>query len=545
MPEPSQEREQFLRTLWPSLPEGHWLLLWGAPSKKSEWISDKAYAAIPGACAQSIGPWSNRENVYVGCATRTHSYGPTERGKKEDCAAIPGLWLDIDYGTEHKKPNLPVTEEDAKELIISMGLPATMVVHSGRGLQAWWCFKEPWVFESDEERDKAERLTKAWCSTLRAKCLEKGWDADQVGDLPRVMRLPGTWNRKGIPIPTKLLMCDEFNRYNPSDFEPLLAGEPKEPENRPTIEWKFELNPNAEPPASKFMMLCEADSDFRLGWLEKLSFQDRSASAFDLSQATRAYASNWSAQEIVNLLIARRRERGHDLKLRHKYYADTLTKAASGRADETRRQLVEDIRAGQPLPEEIRKDPAEVLAICSRLIGVTISKFVRFRGEPNTYQITVKGQLINVDNVEMLGVQSRFKNLILDHTDHLFHKMDDDGWTHFVNTFFSAVENVQLSADATMKGAYENWIELYLSDVPLSESEWQNKALNGSPFIKDGKTYIVSEGFRQFIWGSQQEKVSARQLTAALTKCGYKNEHLNFRYKNKQNKRSVWVVNHG
>lgn len=532
MAEPGDDRTQFLSTLWPSIPEGHWLLYWGAPSKLSEWSQTIDF---------QVSTWAVKENVYLGCSTRLKPLGPTMRGKREECAAIPGLWLDIDYGPEHKKPNLPQTEEEAMSLITSMGVPPTMVVHSGRGLQAWWCFREPWIFSSDEDRDAAERLTKAWCATLRARCHEKGWDADQVGDLPRVMRIPGTWNRKGIPLPTRLISCDDTIRYNPSDFDGLLSSEPKESTNRPTMEWKFDLNPNAEPPASKFMILGEIDSSFKLGWMEKLGLQDKSPSSFDLSQATRAFAADWTPQEIVNLLIARRRLHKHDLKLRKDYYERTLTLAASGKSGEERRQIAEGVKAGNAVPDEVKKDPAEVLGICSEIIGVEISKFVRFKGEPNTYQLTMKGHIVDVPCIDQLESQSQFRKLVLDHTDHRF-MMKQDQWGPFVNLFFSAIENVQLSADATMRGSYENWIELYLAKGVSSDREWQSCALMGNPFVKDGKTYIVSEGFRQYLWGSQQEKVSSRQLTASLTKCGYRNEHLNFRFQNKQNKRSVWAV---
>ena len=541
MSNPSDETRQFIQTLWPSPLEGQFFLFWGAPSKQSEWVSSAQLHTHLDVILASLSKWAGKENVYLGCASRRQDFGKTIRGAKEDCTAIPGLWLDIDYGPDHKKPNLPPTEEEARALINEMGLLPTMIVHSGRGLQAWWCFREPWVFENDEERDAAERLAKRWSSTLREKCKAHGWDADQVGDLPRVMRLPGTWNRKGVPTPTKLLACDEFIRYNPEEFLQFMV-EQKEDAPQHNLSWTFDLNPNAEPPASKFLLLSEIDSSFKLGWLEKLNLQDKSPSSYDLSQATRAFAADWTPQEIVNLLIARRRLHKHDLKLRKDYYERTLTVAVSSKPEEARRQIVEGVKAGQAVPDEVKKDPAEVLAICSEIIGVSVTKFVRFRGEPNTYQLTTNNRVVNVDCIEDLAGQSRFRNLILDHTDVLIQLMKPQKWIDFINLFFSAIENVQLSDDATMKGSYENWIELYLAELPISDTDWQTKALEGSPFVKDGKTYIVSEGFRKYLWGAQQEKVSSRHLTAALAKCGYIHERINFRFKNKQNKRSVWVV---
>src|SRR6185437_7597090 len=163
------DAQRFLHTLWPSPPEGQFFLIWGAPSKRSEWIAWNQLDAYMGTVANALDKWAAIENVYIGCAMRGQDFGQTIRGSKEDCTAIPGLWLDIDYGLDHKKPNLPPTEEEARALIEEMNLPPTMIIHSGRGLQAWWCFRESWIFENAEEREQAEQLTKRWCSTLRAK----------------------------------------------------------------------------------------------------------------------------------------------------------------------------------------------------------------------------------------------------------------------------------------------------------------------------------------------------------------------------------------
>lgn len=317
---------RFLTALWPDHQE-QWLLFWRLPCKRSEWVQ-----AITDEVCAKLETWAHAEDVYMGCGLRAENLGPTLRGEREAVVAIPGLWLDVDIdGPEHRKPNLPPTEEDARRLIAELGLPPTMVVHSGGGLQAWWCFREPWIFESEEDRTAAERLTKAWCTTLRAKAKAHGWDADQVGDLPRVMRLPGLWNRKGVPKPTVLLSCDEEARYNPDDFEPYLLADLNGSVLRDQQAWSFELHPAAEPPADKFALLSEVDQTFSLSWHHaRKDLQDQSASSYDLSLATRSLAAGWSTQEVVNLLIAHRRKHRQDLKLRRDYYERTLNRAVNG-----------------------------------------------------------------------------------------------------------------------------------------------------------------------------------------------------------------------
>lgn len=532
----SAELRTFLDALWPDL-GGRCLLFWGAPSKRSEWVQ-----AITDETVAMLEKWALTENVYVGCALRGQSLGATLRGDRAECVSIPGLWLDIDYGSEHKKPNLPPTEDEAMALVMSMGLPPSAVIHSGRGLQAWWLFREPWILETDEDRAKAEGLTKGWCTTLRAHAKAKGWDADQVGDLPRVMRLPGLWNRKGVPKRTRLLSLTE-DRYNPDDCEPYLLAGGEAPASLPNMTWAFDLSAAAEPPVDKFILLSEIDATFRLSWLRlRKDLQDQSASSYDLSLATRALAASWSAQETVNLLIAHRRKHGGDLKLRKDYYERTLSKAMSGKDQETRKQMVDDLKAGKPLPETVSKDPAEILAMLSDLFGVSLAKLVRYRGETNTYQLGVNGRTVPVPTVEDFDSQARFRRLLLDHTDVRIPTFKADKWHEILVRLFQAVENVDV-VSGTNKGAFENWIELYLSDGIEKEENWQKAAMDYRPFQLKGATFIVSEGFKRFLVSQMQERMGVQDLHMQLTKLGLQFEKINVKnHKGARTKRGVWRI---
>lgn len=541
MTSPRAELAQFLATLWPELSSlGQWLLFWGAPGKRSEWTQ-----SITPDVLTDLEKWAEKENVYVGCALRSQNFGPTLRGERADCSALPGVFLDVDWGVEHKKQNLPPTEEDAFALIDAMGIPPTMVVHSGRGLQAWWCFREPWLLETDEDRVKAERLTKGWCSTLKAKAKVHGWDADQVGDLPRVMRLPGLWNRKGVPRPTKLLRHTDA-RYNPEDFETYLLNAPTEKDATPSLTWKFVLSVDANPPADKFVALLDADYLFKLSWYHgRTDIQDQSPSSYDLSLATRAFASDWSEQEIVDLLVAHRRKYKADPEktTRRDYFERTLNKAISGKDQETRKDAIEALKAGKSLPEPTPDDPAGTLAMLSDALGVTLKKLVRFRGGSNSYQLHAETHTIDVPDVELLDTQSKFRRLILDYTDKRIKPMKEHLWHDIVQRLFSAVENVQVANDATRRGAFENWVDLHLSDIGTSNKDWERAAFDNQPFIKNGSAHFVAEGFRLFLFTRFQERMTSQQLTVELTKLGYHYERMNVRTrKGAMTKRTTWRV---
>lgn len=537
MPSTPNELRQFLDALWPSL-DGRALLFWGAPSKRSEWAT-----VITGSTVALLESWGAKENVYLGCALRGQALGATLRGERAECVAIPGVWLDIDYGTDHKKPNLPKTEDEAMQLVNEMGLPPTAVIHSGRGLQAWWLFREPWTFETDEDRDAAERLTKAWCNTLRAKAKAHGWDADQVGDLPRVMRLPGLWNRKGVPKPTKLLSLTDA-RYNPDEFEPyLMQGSESVQADSPTLTWTFELSPTAEPPADKFMLLAEVDQTFRLSWIHaRKDLQDQSESSYDLSLATRAFAAQWTSQEIVNLLIAHRRKHKADLKLRKDYYERTLSKAISGRDEETRKQLVEELKAGKALPEQTEKDPAELFALLSELLQARITKLLKYHGEVGVYDMEINGQTVRIGGIEVLTTQRLFRNKVADAAGVWFASQKGPMWDNTVQLLLKVVEHVEVGQEATFLGALAGILEGYLAAGVASEDKADETLLSNQPAMRNGTVCFTLTGLRTHILGQYQEKVTTQVLSVQLRSLGYHGQRIHLIDKKRKTRttRYVW-----
>lgn len=535
----NEELWSFLQALWPEIPSGQWVNFWGLPSKRSEWTQ-----AFTADTVTMLEQWASKEDVYIACATRRANFGPTFRGERDDCLAIPGLWLDVDYGTGHKKPNLPPTEETALELIQSMGIPPTITLHSGRGIHAWWLFKEPLLMETPEQRADGERLSRGWVGTLRERAKAKGWDADPVHDLTRVMRMPGLWNRKSVPIPTKLKTLTEV-RYDPSELMDFFLVGTELAQPTPKIDWQFDLSPSAEPPGQKFMILCDADHEFKRLCLRipRPGQDDKSASGFDYQLAKIAFAANWSGQEVVNLLISQRRTHKADLKLRKDYYERTLSQALGGKQEEVRAQVVNDLKAGKATPETVTDDPAENLAVLSQLFGVTITKFVKYRGEHNTYQIELNDKLYSIPDIDHIEIQAKFRRFILDHVNILIPTYKEDRWAERVRQLFRSVAEVDV-VEATTKGAYDHWIDLYVSDTGIeSEELWQKAAFENRPYRYKGEVYIVAEGFRRFLTTVMNERITSQHLTVELTKLGYHYERKNITTpKGKRTKRSTWKI---
>jgi hypothetical protein len=133
---------------------------------------------------------------------------------------MPGLWADIDIkGPGHKQAALPETQEQAVELAYSLPWEPTLIVFSGGGIYGFWLFKELWIFESDMERERATILSSKFQAMLIAEGLKRGWVIDNTSDLPRVLRVVGTYNRKQEPILVRVIEYHPDRRYSPSDFE--------------------------------------------------------------------------------------------------------------------------------------------------------------------------------------------------------------------------------------------------------------------------------------------------------------------------------------
>jgi hypothetical protein len=147
----------------------------------------------------------------------------TFHGKRlaENAAAVPALWVDLDPAKEATAAELAAWRE-AAALKLSTFTPApSVVVFSGRGFHGYWCLAEPVRLEGPERSRLAARVVS--CN----KALEDRLKGDTVGDLARVMRLPGTVNPKPNGGPCRIVFSDG-PRYRLEDLAELLAVFPTE-----------------------------------------------------------------------------------------------------------------------------------------------------------------------------------------------------------------------------------------------------------------------------------------------------------------------------
>ncbi|WP_156722623.1 hypothetical protein [Streptomyces apocyni] len=131
------------------------------------------------------------------------------RGGKDLAHGLTFLWADGDFGTAGHKPGLddmphPIDADHVRDIVLSCGLPDPSGWWlSGGGYNPIWVLAEPQTIGSDEDRTAIEQFTMGLQAVLGGSAYSHGcsWDT-QIGNLDRLMRIPGTVNRKGEARPT-------------------------------------------------------------------------------------------------------------------------------------------------------------------------------------------------------------------------------------------------------------------------------------------------------------------------------------------------------
>lgn len=142
----------------------------------------------------------NGLDVYLGMA----SYSSTQKRSAQEVAYKRALSLDIDVGDEKPFPNKAKALEALKAFLLQSGIPIpAILVDSGHG---WHCH---WPLSSDIEPAKWQILA----DNLRAACDRFDFPDDRTvtTDLARILRVPGTTNRKvpSEPREVRLHRCSE------------------------------------------------------------------------------------------------------------------------------------------------------------------------------------------------------------------------------------------------------------------------------------------------------------------------------------------------
>src|SRR5688572_26803140 len=148
-----------------------------SPKEKTELVRRRFYADA-GAVLADLDELrrvaaDRRAGVFYGVLPRL------EKGKGKAADIAPGrtVWADIDF------KDFKGGEAEARAMVAAFAYPPSIVVRTGHGVHLYWIL--------------AETLPAAELSAI-SKLLARALHGDHAFDASRILRLPGTYNRKDL-----------------------------------------------------------------------------------------------------------------------------------------------------------------------------------------------------------------------------------------------------------------------------------------------------------------------------------------------------------
>lgn len=541
----NEAAQAFLRRLWPdNIPEGLWLLMWtmtSSGSRRSQWYQDTQDLVVP-----------PDRNVYLGAGLSPRNFGPHGRCAAEQIAALPGVWADIDYGSEgHEGKAYPPDIDSALEIVSGSFPEPSAIVRSGHGLQVWWLFDEP--LELDEgNRSHVRQALAAFSSVLKRRMGQ--YTMDSVWDLARVMRIPGSVNHKGEPVPVTW----EDSGVSWSGFDRLLDAVGLDEHSLPPLTDDGELDPitpSAALSPSKLEMLWEVFPDERRSWDGGSTRPDwdDSASGRDWAAAKAAAMANWTPEEIAALVILGRENR-QDPPIRRDKLQMTVGKAVakSRQLPATAAVLqtleVESVRERQELTLE---DELERLSRALKL-PAPIDRITRTDQDPPEYTLHWNGRAVRLGDAQGLLDQRRFQRKVAELAGVVIPMIANKNgqWDARAQIMLDCCEVVEVGREGHLSTLVEGWVDDYLAECQLDEGvaetpDWQGAATRRLPFRHEGSTWMSTQGDRGFIRAyvafHGDRNLTSRQLAPLLKSLGWTQIDLLFRdAANKVVRRSYW-----
>ena len=206
--------------LYGKIPEPHFAYLWTKQRGIFPFvINDESQRMAMATKAVEL----TDNGIDVWHSVNTVSVKPTN-GKRGDETVVSyqtAIVTDIDItGAAHKSTNLAVNFEEAKSFL---PIKPSILLDSGHGAQAYYIFNKP-ILVTEQNREELKRRNSLWLDVIRQHA--NGKDIDGVGDLPRVMRTPSTFNYKlGTDnAPLCHIVENTGLRFDPAQFDEKLKA---------------------------------------------------------------------------------------------------------------------------------------------------------------------------------------------------------------------------------------------------------------------------------------------------------------------------------
>jgi len=213
--------------------------------------------------------------IYFGVCPRD-----SKKGKEENIKQVRCLWIDLDC-------------EDAKDQekklseIRKFEFEPSIIVNSGHGLHCYWLLDEIYEIHNEKELMHIKGIVKGLTKAIPG--------ADHAFDLSRILRIPGTQNRK---IPGNIAEVELIN-FNPELRYPLQELEMFKVEVEPPVEIKAI---SYEDIPERFYQLLSEDEKLKNTWEGNRKLD--SPSEYRLSMANLLTNLEFTESQMKAILIA-------------------------------------------------------------------------------------------------------------------------------------------------------------------------------------------------------------------------------------------------
>ncbi len=538
------------------------ILIWTLEGRKSRWFKD-----VPQAARYAMGETS--KNVFAGVASSPSEFGTGRRCKQDATSGIGWLWSDIDVASPaHRYEELPPTKQRALEILEGLPEPS-LVVDTGGGLHCYWRLHEYWVFETHSEREEAKALMRRLTLALKNAAGRKRWHVDSVPDLSRVLRVPGTFNHKpeyGEPLLVRILTDRDELCYDPLDFDTFLPEDPGETRAATETELKRVASTlkgdKSAQVSDKFLALLANDEEANREWHykapKKHKAADMTASGRDMRLGYRCARGGLTDQEIQDVLVAFRRQRGLPLKLDHpSYYVRTIanirarlkehkrseeerakqkreTRSRLQQAESLLKKLEEEESKVDPIDIDLdeleqTKNESELMKIVNRSWKSkrTFLRFQRYKGDDPELRVTMEdGSAYVVKSVDEVISQAKFIRRFATHTGDYCSGLARPEWYVIARSIiaiaFLPKNVIDLGEEATEEGAMKLWMDSYL-ESRLDESLSKNTFFEGRGWRGPaGELFVNSTAFLRFVQATYDRGVSDKKVLRLLRGYGFR-----------------------
>ena len=247
---------EFLNRLYGNLTQDYFSYLWFVRQKNDKetekiTIAFKVSSERERAKMAETAIAKNDEgfNAFLGVNLMDHSADKYQRAKTNDIVAQVAVVADIDIESAwHLSDAENFYTPDIATAKTFLPFQPTIFVDSGGGVHAYNVFNAPLIFENDSVRENAVTRNKIYIDAIRNAAGKYSKKIDGVSDLPRVLRMVGTYNLKNGRENAPLVKVIEYGEnFSIDDLDAKIS------------KFKTSVQP-ARVSAKKFSSLFRADS---------------------------------------------------------------------------------------------------------------------------------------------------------------------------------------------------------------------------------------------------------------------------------------------